>query len=296
MDSNVQILLAESDYQFGSLVKRYLDDWGFQVTYCFDGEVAWKKFQREDFDFCIIDVNMPKKDGFSLGQDIRKRNGIVPLMFTSAKGTDEERIQGFRLGADDFMVKPFSLRELVARIKVFLRRTTPHDIPADGIYHLGPLRFNFDEKELSKANEAEPFATLTKKESKVLRYLVEHRNKLVKRDDLLLKVWGNSSFFSSRSMDVFLTRLRKYFRTEPGIDLETLHNVGIRLNISRSDSELDEKGRYKRDVKEAVEELRERLKKKEEEEKKKNSKKDKEKDTDKNKTKNKDKDMDEGKE
>ncbi|SFD14284.1 DNA-binding response regulator, OmpR family, contains REC and winged-helix (wHTH) domain [Chitinophaga sp. CF118] len=231
MESNVQILLAEDDYYYGNIIKKQLETAGYTVTHCFDGEVAWKKFQRDDFDLCILDVMMPKKDGFTLAQEIRKRNGMIPIIFISSKGLDEDRLQGFRIGGDDYMVKPFSMRELVMRIRVFIRRTLPKDLPSDGIYKIGHVRFNYEEKELSRESSDEVFASLTKKEAKVLKYLVENSNKLVKRDEILLKVWGNSSFFSSRSMDVFITRLRKHFKLESGIELETLHNIGIRLNI-----------------------------------------------------------------
>lgn len=236
MVSNVQILLAEDDYQFGNIIKKQLEAEGYMVLHCFDGEVAWKKFQREDFDLCILDVTMPKKDGFTLAQDIRKKNGMIPILFISSKVRDEDRLHGFRIGGDDFLMKPFSVRELVMRIKVFLRRTLPKDVPGDGIYKIGDVRFNYEEKELTRIG-GEPVASLTKKEAKVLRYLVENSNKLVKRDEILLKIWGNSSFFSSRSMDVFIARLRKHFRLEPNIALETLHNVGIRLNVTVNNSE-----------------------------------------------------------
>lgn len=248
MVSNVQILLAEDDYQYGTIIKKQLEAVGYTVVHCFDGEIAWKKFQRDDFDLCILDVMMPKKDGFSLAQDIRKKNGMIPILFISGKTADEDRLHGFRIGGDDFLTKPFSIRELIMRIQVFLRRTLPKDMPGDGIYKLGEeVRFNYEEKELTRGEEGEPFAVLTKKEAKVLRYLVENSNKLVKRDEILLKIWGNSSFFSSRSMDVFITRLRKHFKMEPGIALETLHNVGIRLNIledtgSAKSAPVDNKG------------------------------------------------------
>ncbi|SFW45954.1 response regulator transcription factor [Chitinophaga sancti] len=232
MESNVSILLAEDDYHYGNVVKKHLESQGYHVVHCFDGEVAWRKFQRDDFDLVILDVDMPKRDGFSLAQDIRKRNGMIPIIFVSTRSLDEDRLHGFRIGGDDFLVKPFSLKELVMRIRVFLRRTLPKEIPGDGIYRIGHVRFNYDEKELTREDGVQ-FAALTKKEAKVLKYLVENSNKLVKRDEILLKVWGNSSFFSSRSMDVFITRLRKHFKLEPGIDLETLHNVGIRLNIPK---------------------------------------------------------------
>jgi DNA-binding response OmpR family regulator len=231
MESNVQILLAEDDYYYGNIIKKQLEAAGYSVTHCFDGEVAWKKFQRDDFDLCILDVMMPKKDGFTLAQEIRKRNGMIPIIFISSRGLDEDRLQGFRIGGDDYLVKPFSMRELVMRIRVFIRRTLPRDLPSDGIYKIGHVRFNYEEKELTRENNEEVFASLTKKEAKVLKYLVENSNKLVKRDEILLKVWGNSSFFSSRSMDVFITRLRKHLKMESGIELETLHNIGIRLNI-----------------------------------------------------------------
>ncbi|HJT74517.1 MAG TPA: response regulator transcription factor [Chitinophaga sp.] len=236
MVSNVQILLAEDDYQFGNIIKKQLEAEGYAVVLCFDGEVAWKKFQRDDFDLCILDVTMPKKDGFTLAQDIRKKNGMIPILFISSKVRDEDRLHSFRIGGDDFLTKPFSVRELVMRIRVFLRRTLPKDVPGDGIYKIGDVRFNYEEKELTRVG-GEPVASLTKKEAKVLRYLVENSNKLVKRDEILLKIWGNSSFFSSRSMDVFIARLRKHFRLEPNIDLETLHNVGIRLNIPINDNQ-----------------------------------------------------------
>lgn len=232
MESNVSILLAEDDYHYGNVVKKHLEQQGYHVVHCFDGEVAWKKFQRDDFDLVILDVVMPKRDGFSLAQDIRKRNGMIPIIFISTRSLDEDRLHGFRIGGDDYLIKPFSMKELVMRIRVFLRRTLPKEIPGDGIYRIGHVRFNYDDKELTK-EDGVLISALTKKEAKVLKYLVENSNKLVKRDEILLKVWGNSSFFSSRSMDVFITRLRKHFKLEPGIDLETLHNVGIRLNIPK---------------------------------------------------------------
>jgi DNA-binding response OmpR family regulator len=232
MESNVSILLAEDDYHYGNVIKKHLETSNFHVVHCFDGEVAWKKFQRDDFDIVILNVGMPKRDGFTLATDIRKRNGMIPIIFISSRATDEDKLHGFRIGGDDYIVKPFSMKELVMRIQVFLKRTLPREIPGDGIYRIGKVRFNYEEKELTK-EDGETIANLTKKEAKVLKYLVENSNKLVKRDEILLKVWGNSSFFSSRSMDVFITRLRKHFKMEPGIDLETLHNVGIRLNIPK---------------------------------------------------------------
>lgn len=235
MDSNVQILLAEDDFHYGNIIRKHLEAAGYKVTHCFDGEVAWKKFQKDDFDLCILDVVMPKKDGFALAQEIRKRNGMVPILFVSSRQMDEDRLEGFRSGGDDYITKPFSMRELLMRIKVFLRRTLPKDLPGDGIYRIGKLMFNYEEQELS-CEGVKPIASLTKREAKVLKYLVENRNKLVKRDEILLKVWGNSSFFSSRSMDVFIARLRKHFKKEPGIELETLHNIGIRLNIPENDN------------------------------------------------------------
>lgn len=233
MESPVQILLAEDDYHYGGVIKKHLEAAGYSVVHCYDGEVAWRKFQRSDFDLVLLDVVMPKKDGFTLAQDIRKKNGMIPILFLTSRAMDEDRLEGFRIGGDDYIIKPFSMRELLLRIRVFLKRSLPKNPPGGNVYRLGQLFFNYVEKELTN-EQGNLIGALTKREALLLRHLVENCNKLVKREELLLKIWGTSSFFASRSMDVFITRLRKHFKQEPGIELETLHNVGIRLNIPES--------------------------------------------------------------
>jgi DNA-binding response OmpR family regulator len=171
---------------------------------------------------------MPKMDGFELATEIRKLNTDIPIIFLSAKTLKEDRIKGLRLGADDYLVKPFSIEELILRMEVFLRRTKKLQADTEEVYHLGKLKFVVNELKIYTGEE---IITLTQKESDLLRFFAQHENKVLKRDEVLLNVWGKDDYFLGRSMDVFITKLRKHFKADPNIVLETIHGVGFRLQV-----------------------------------------------------------------
>lgn len=230
MIRKTQILLVDDDYHFGGIVKKHLESEGFDVVHCFDGEIAWKRFQKDDFDIILLDVMMPKKDGFTLAQDIRRKNGLIPILFITSRKLDEDRLEGFRIGGDDYITKPFSMQELVARIRVFLKRTLPRAHNEKREFTLGKLTFNVEYLNVKDEN-GKVIGEITPREVELIRYFKENANQILKREEILLNVWGKDGFFSGRSMDVFITRMRKHFKADPQIQLETLHNVGFRLNI-----------------------------------------------------------------
>jgi DNA-binding response OmpR family regulator len=227
--SKAKVLLAEDDLSLSFVIKDNLQDAGFEVTHCADGEAAWQKFQKKDFDICLLDVNMPERDGFSLAKKIRQQSDIVPIIFLTAKSLEEDKIKGFKTGADDYITKPFSMKELVMRMDVFLRRTKK--LKSDGVeeYKLGTLRFAYNELKIYGDTVT---TSLTQREADLLKFFVLHINKILKREELLLNVWGKDDYFLGRSMDVFITKLRKYLKPDPTIALETIHGVGFRLQIN----------------------------------------------------------------
>ncbi len=227
--NKAKVLLAEDDLSLSFVIKDNLQDAGFEVTHCADGEAAWQKFQKKDFDICLLDVNMPERDGFSLAKKIRQQSDIVPIIFLTAKSLEEDKIKGFKTGADDYITKPFSIKELVMRMDVFLRRTKK--LQSDGVeeYKLGTLRFAYNELKIYGDTVT---TSLTQREADLLKFFVLHINKILKREELLLNVWGKDDYFLGRSMDVFITKLRKYLKPDPAIALETIHGVGFRLQIN----------------------------------------------------------------
>jgi DNA-binding response OmpR family regulator len=227
--SKAKVLLAEDDLSLSFVIKDNLQDAGFEVTHCADGEAAWQKFQKKDFDICLLDVNMPERDGFSLAKKIRQQSDVVPIIFLTAKSLEEDKIKGFKTGADDYITKPFSMKELVMRMDVFLRRTKK--LQSDGVeeYKLGSLRFAYNELKIYGDTVT---TSLTQREADLLKFFVLHINKILKREELLLNVWGKDDYFLGRSMDVFITKLRKYLKPDPAIALETIHGVGFRLQIN----------------------------------------------------------------
>lgn len=227
--SKAKVLLAEDDLSLGFVIKDNLQDSGFDVTHCPDGESAWQQFQKKEFDICLLDINMPVRDGFSVAKKIRGQSDLVPIIFITAKSLQEDKIKGFQTGADDYITKPFSMDELVMRMDVFLRRTRKLQADTKEEYQIGKLRFVFNELKLYNDKEE---ITLTQRESDLLRFLAQHMNKILKREEVLLNVWGKDDYFLGRSMDVFITKLRKHLKCDPGIMLETIHGVGFRLSAS----------------------------------------------------------------
>jgi len=227
--NKARVLLAEDDLSLGFVIKDNLQDAGFDVTHCPDGETAWQQFQKKEFDICLFDVNMPVRDGFSLAKKVRQHSDVVPILFLTAKSLEEDKIKGFQTGADDYITKPFSMQELMMRMDVFLRRTKK--LQSDGVeeYMVGNLRFVYNELKLYNGKEV---ISLTQRECDLLRFFAQHMNKVLKREEVLLNVWGKDDYFLGRSMDVFITKLRKHFKADPKVVLETIHAVGFRLYVA----------------------------------------------------------------
>jgi DNA-binding response OmpR family regulator len=226
-----KVLLAEDDLSLGYVIKDNLQDAGYEVVLCPDGQTAIEKFDKSQFDICLLDVMMPNKDGFTVARKIRQISDMVPILFLTAKSMEEDKIKGFLTGADDYITKPFSMQELLLRMEVFIRRT--RKLHADSVqeYSIGQMKFSYTDLKLHTAGDT---FTLTQKEADLLKFLCEHANHILKRDEVLLNVWGKDDYFLGRSMDVFMTKLRKYFKADPNIILETIHGVGFRFNASVS--------------------------------------------------------------
>lgn len=228
-----RILLVEDDQNVGAVTKKRLEEAGYDVVHSTDGQMAWEQFQLRTFDICLLDVVMPKKDGFTLAEQIRRKNDFIPILFLTSKAMDEDKIKGFKTGADDYITKPFSMQELLLRIEVFLKRTKSavnNTTEKRTQYNIGKLTFDYNDLILREKN-GEVSSTLTQKEADLLKYLCDNANKTLKREEILFHVWGKDDYFLGRSMDVFITKLRKHFRTDPAVKLETLHGVGFRFNV-----------------------------------------------------------------
>ncbi|MFI5131686.1 MAG: response regulator transcription factor [Chitinophagales bacterium] len=230
MQQKTKILVAEDDLQLGFIIKDNLEEAGFLVVNCPDGEAAWEYYLKTDPDLCILDINMPYRDGFSVAKKIRQKSDIIPILFLTAKSLEEDKLKGFALGADDFIVKPFSMKELLSRINVFLRRNKLLITPSTKTFVIGGFVFMPDELRLIYGNETIP---LTQRESELLTFLCMHPDKALKREEILLNVWGKNDFFLGRSMDVFMARLRKMFTIDPSVTIETIHKVGYRFTVKR---------------------------------------------------------------
>jgi len=226
MQDKIKVLLAEDDLQLGFIIRENLEEAGFEVINCPDGEKAWEYFQKKNPDLCILDVNMPLKDGFMVAKKIRQKNDIVPILFLTAKSQEQDKLKGFEVGADDYILKPFSMKELLSRINVFLRRNKLLLSESQKLYRIGSISFYPDELKLVNKNET---ITLTLREKELLEFLCNHPNKVLKREEILSNVWGKNDFFLGRSMDVFIAKLRKHLITETRVSIETIHGVGYRF-------------------------------------------------------------------
>lgn len=225
-----RILIAEDDDNMRFMLHDNLEMAGYRVCAVGDGQTCLSTFLKEEFDLCVLDVMMPRKDGFTLAADIRKINRSIPIVFLTAKQMKEDRIQGFRIGADDYVTKPFSIEELILRIEAILKRVYQTPSRADGefSYDLGGAVFNYHDQTVTFAHGN---ITLTNKEAKLLRLFCIHRNKVIERDIIQKAIWEDEGYFVGRSMDVFISRLRKIFRHNPGIAFQTIHGIGYKLKI-----------------------------------------------------------------
>ncbi|SUI97571.1 Sensory transduction protein regX3 [Sphingobacterium spiritivorum] len=226
-----KILLAEDDPNLGELLKDYLELKGkFDVTLCQDGEEALVAFHKDQYDLCILDVMMPKKDGFSLGKDIRKTNTTVPVIYATAKGMMEDKTQAFELGGDDYITKPFRVEELLLRINALLKRSSrDKDEETADKFEIGDYFFDYTSQQISYKGQQQKLST---KEAELLRLLCLKKNDVLTREEALLKIWHDDNYFTGRSMDVFLSKLRKYLREDPSVEIVNVHGKGYKLLVS----------------------------------------------------------------
>tara|TARA_B100000767_G_scaffold275410_1_gene312228 strand:+ start:4083 stop:4796 length:714 start_codon:yes stop_codon:yes gene_type:complete len=227
-----KILLVEDDPNFGSILKEYLSINGYDVILAKNGIEGFEKFKKNMFDLCLLDVMMPYKDGFTLAKEIREKNEAVPLIFITAKTLKEDVLKGFKLGADDYVSKPFDSEVLLAKIKSILsRRVVQPSIESEEIYFIiGAFEFNSKLRILT-FNDTAPIK-LSPKENQLLRLLALHINDLLSRETALNKIWHDDNYFTSRSMDVYIAKLRKYLRTDPNVEILNIHGEGFRLVVN----------------------------------------------------------------
>jgi len=225
MEKEYKILLTEDDENLGMLLREYLQAKGFETDLLPDGEEGYKAFMSKKYDLCILDVMMPKKDGFSLAKDIRMVNSDVPIIFLTAKSLKEDIFQGFKIGADDYLTKPFSMEELLFRLEAILRRTKGGNA-AQEFYQLGKYKFDTQKQQLI---EGDITIKLTTKESELLKLLCTNANKVLERNFALKTIWVDDNYFNARSMDVYITKLRKHLKDEPNVEIINVHGKGYKL-------------------------------------------------------------------
>ncbi len=226
-----KILYVEDDVNLGFVTTDNLEIKGYKVVYCKDGKSAFTAFKKEPFDLCILDVMLPEMDGFELARLIRESNKDIPIIFLTAKTMKEDKITGFKTGADDYITKPFSIEELLLRIGVFLKRRHTEDTSADAPKQFEVGKYKFDFENLLLLNNKER-TELTLKEAELLRFFCMNQNKLVKREEILRSLWGNDDYFMGRSLDVFISRLRKYLQNDASIHIENIHGVGFKMTVA----------------------------------------------------------------
>ena len=227
--ATINILLAEDDKHLGMLLSDFLQAENFVVTLCNDGEKALKAFTTFPFDICLLDVMMPKLDGYELAKWIRKKDKHIPIVFITAKSLKEDKLIGYENGADDFITKPFDEEELLWKIKALIRRANPITVELDKeIISIGAYQFDFQNQSLI-LNGA--IKRITEKESEILKYLVAHQNQIIKREEMLKKLWGKNDYFLGRSLDVFITKIRKYLKDDSAISIENIFGVGFIFNV-----------------------------------------------------------------
>ncbi|MFG4005266.1 response regulator transcription factor [Flavobacterium aquidurense] len=225
-----KLLLAEDDFDFAGILKKYLELHQFEVTWAQNGEIALDYFKNQTFDICIFDVMMPKLDGFSLAEKIITINPEIPFIFLTARKLKEDKIIGLKLGADDYIIKPFEVDELILRLQNILKRIEQkRTLNGENIIEIGSYIFDNERLTLNNKNHVQQ---LTEMEASLIEYLYLNHNQLLKRDQILMSVWKKDDYFSGRSMDVFISRLRKYFNSDPNIKIESTRNIGLEFKIT----------------------------------------------------------------
>ena len=226
-DKKISILLAEDDENLGSLLKQFLKAKGFSVELAEDGEKALKLFHKTVYSFVILDVMMPELDGFSVAKEIRETNKDVPILFLTAKAMKDDKLEGFAIGADDYLTKPFSMEELIARVNAILKRTGGLNEEKDPKeFKIGKFNFDVEKRILHFGKDEEK---LTTKESQLLKLLAQNKNEILERKPTLRAVWGNDNYYNGRSMDVYIAKLRKMLKKDPSIEILNIHGKGFKL-------------------------------------------------------------------
>ena len=232
-DNTFKILLVEDDEALQFIVKDNLGQHNYDVKVASDGKEALEIFAQNTFDLILLDVMLPKVDGFQVAEKIRHSNDHVPIIFLTARSMTEDKIKGLTIGGDDYIPKPFSMEELLLKIKIFIRRSQVQ--PVSNIHENGVIRignFMFHPEELSLSHE-ENTRSLTMKEAELIRFFAAHPNKVLSRNEILEKVWGSDDYFLGRSLDVFISRLRKYFKADPSVKIVNLHGIGFRFSVKK---------------------------------------------------------------
>ena len=223
-----KILLAEDDPNFGHVLKTYLSAKGFLVTLCSDGEIAYKTFTKDSFNLLLLDIMMPQKDGFEVAKKIREINPNIPVIFLTAKSLQTDILQGFKLGADDYITKPFTMNELLARVNAVINRAYKHNYKTTrgSIINIGDFEFDYGRQTLKYKDSEQK---LTSRESELLKLLCNYSNQNLERHIALQLIWGEQSYFHVRNMDVYITRLRKYLKKDPRVELLNIRGYGFKL-------------------------------------------------------------------
>ena len=221
------LLYVEDDESLSFVTKDNLELQGYQITYCDNGKKALDLIKDHQFNLCILDVMLPEVDGFTIARELRKYDTEVPILFLTAKSLKEDRIEGLKLGADDYITKPFSIEELILKIEIFLRRSKITQPTLPNKFVLG--RYHFDYQNL-QLEGPEASKKLTQKEADLLQFLIAGKNQVLRRSAILEQVWGEDDYFLGRSLDVFISRLRKYLKQDETISIENIHGVGFRLS------------------------------------------------------------------
>jgi len=223
-----KILYVEDDESLSFITKDQLEMEGYAVTHCINGKDGWAVFRKSEFDLCLLDVMLPQMDGFELAKKIRGVSKHIPIIFLTAKSMQEDKMEGFVIGGDDYVTKPYSFEELKMRIEVFLRRKKIiEDAPKEAL-KIGKFSFDYSNLDLGLDGQSKG---LTQREADILYYLAKRPNQVIRRSDILEDIWGKDDYFYGRSLDVFISRLRKYLSEDPELSIENVHSVGFKLNI-----------------------------------------------------------------
>jgi two-component system OmpR family response regulator len=229
MTEKIKVLLAEDDTNLGTLLANYLKAKSYDVTLCVDGEIALKRFKEQMYDFVILDVMMPIKDGYSVAREIRETDEEIPILFLTAKSMKEDKLEGFDTGADDYMTKPFAMEELLARIQAILKRSYKEGKKATD-FVIGDLSYDYLQQTITHKGEPKK---LTTKENELFYLLVKNQEDVLDRNEALRQVWGDDNYFNGRSMDVYITKLRKYVANSEKVEILNVHGKGFRLLVKK---------------------------------------------------------------